>query len=291
MKRMRKDEIINLIDNLGIDLEECWVLSTSALVIRGLFEDAGDLDLAVTEKGLEQLKSKYDLIKKPNGFYIVNDKVECVLDTKESWKIEKYGKYNLESLEKYYEFLKSSDRQKDIEKLKIVKSILDKGEYLDLYDENRKLTGEKVLRYKGMHPQEGKYITIVIVFIENSEGKFLIQKTSKEKGSVFATTGGLVKSGSTSEQTIFEEIKEELGLEIKDAKLIYTKKRKHAFQDCYYVKKDIDLNNLKLQKEEVDYCLWMSTEEIETLIKSKEFREGNIEPFEYIKKLKKAKRL
>ena len=91
---------------------------------------------------------------------------------------------------------------------------------IPLYDENRNLTGEKVLRYKQMKPQDGKYITIVIVFIENSEGKFLIQKTSKEKGSVFATTGGLVKSGTTSKQAIHDEISEELGLEINDAKLI-----------------------------------------------------------------------
>ena len=44
--------------------------------------------------------------KKENGWYIVNDKIECVLDTKETWKIEKYGKYNLQSIEKYYDFLK-----------------------------------------------------------------------------------------------------------------------------------------------------------------------------------------
>ena len=50
----------------------------------------------------------------------------------------------------------------------------------------------------------------VIVFIENSEGKFLIQKTSKEKGSVWATTGGLVSSGYTSDETIVKEIEEEL---------------------------------------------------------------------------------
>ena len=58
-------------------------------------------------------------------------------------------------------------------------------EYLDLYDENRNLIGEKILRSRDMKIEDGKYIYIVIVFIQNSEGKFLIQKTSKEKESIF----------------------------------------------------------------------------------------------------------
>ena len=48
--------------------------------MRNIFPDAGDLDIAVTEKGLEQLKQNYNLISKGNGFYIVTDNVECVCD-------------------------------------------------------------------------------------------------------------------------------------------------------------------------------------------------------------------
>ena len=157
-------------------------------------------------------------------------------------------------------------------------------EYLDLYDENRIFTGEKVLRSKDMKPEEGKYINIVIVFIENSKGEFLIQKTSIEKGSVFATTGGLVKSGSSPDRTIVEEIKEELGLDvdINELKLIKTYKRRHAFQDTYYLKKDINIEDITVQESEVEYVVWLSKEEIKKLIKNNEFREGNIMPFEYL---------
>lgn len=126
-KRMTKNELIDVAESLGIDFEEFWILSSGSLVMRDLFPDAGDLDIAVTEKGLEQLKSKYDLRQKENGWYIVNDKVECVLDTKEDWKIEKVGKYNLESIEKYYEFLKESKREKDVVKYEIVKKYLEEG--------------------------------------------------------------------------------------------------------------------------------------------------------------------
>lgn len=123
-KRMNKTELLELIESLKIDKNEFWILSTSALVLRDLFDSAGDLDLAVTEKGLEQLKNNFDLKQKENGWYIVNDKTECVLDTKEDWKIEKFGDYYLESLEKYFEFLKTSNREKDKVKYDIVKQRL-----------------------------------------------------------------------------------------------------------------------------------------------------------------------
>ena len=125
-KRMSKQELLELIESLNVDPNEFWVLSTSALVLRDLFPDAGDLDMAVTEKGLEQLKINFDLKQKENGWYIVNDKVECKPDTMEDWKVEKYGDYYLESLTKYFDFLKESTREKDKVKYKIVKKELEK---------------------------------------------------------------------------------------------------------------------------------------------------------------------
>ncbi|MBR2587585.1 MAG: hypothetical protein IKD77_00045 [Bacilli bacterium] len=123
-KRMNKEELMELIRSIKIDREEFWVLSSGALVIRGIYPDAGDLDMAVTEKGLQQLKENYNLIEKENGWYIVNDKVECVLDTKEPDKIEKIGEYNVQSIEKYYEFLKGSHREKDKARIPLVEKYI-----------------------------------------------------------------------------------------------------------------------------------------------------------------------
>lgn len=125
---MGKDELIELIESLNISKEEFWVLSSSALVIRGLFKDAGDLDIAVTEEGLRQLKNNFNLTQKENGWYIVTDKVECVLDVKTEGNPEKYGDYYLESLEKYFEYLKNSNREKDKIRYQIVKEELEKNE-------------------------------------------------------------------------------------------------------------------------------------------------------------------
>ena len=123
---MNKEEIIDLVESLDIDYNEFWILSTGALVLRGLWDKANDLDIAVTEKGLKELQSKYNLIQKENGFYIVNDMVDCVQDTKDDYKVEKVGKYYLQSLEYYYEYLDSTKRDKDKEKYKIVKKILNR---------------------------------------------------------------------------------------------------------------------------------------------------------------------
>ena len=132
-KRMNKEELIELIESLKLDRNEYWILSSGALVIRGIYPDAGDLDIAVTEKGLQELKNNYNLKKKGNGWYIVNYKIECVLDKKAEWKIEKYSEYNLQSIEKYYEFLKESTREKDKARIPLVEE----------YMKNRKFKSEE----------------------------------------------------------------------------------------------------------------------------------------------------
>ena len=55
-KRMNKEELIELIKTLKVSKEEFWVLSSGALVLRGIYPDAGDLDIAVTNKGMEELQ-------------------------------------------------------------------------------------------------------------------------------------------------------------------------------------------------------------------------------------------
>lgn len=150
-------------------------------------------------------------------------------------------------------------------------------EYLDLYDENRNLTGKKILRGSGK-PDKGNFINLVIIFIKNAENKFLIQKTSKEKGGIWATTGGHVKSGQTFTEAIIEEVKEELGIDIskENFKFIYTEKFDFAFMDVYYLEKNINIEDIEVQEEEVEFVKWLSVEEIKELIKNNKFRKGNI---------------
>jgi hypothetical protein len=128
--RMNKEELLKLLETLKINKEEFWILSSSALVLRDLFPDAGDLDIAVTDKGLEELKQNYNLKQKENGWYIVTDKIECVCDgAKEKLKYqpELVEGYYVQNLQEYYEYLISSNREKDKLRINIVKEELNKN--------------------------------------------------------------------------------------------------------------------------------------------------------------------
>lgn len=50
-------------------------------------------------------------------------------------------------------------------------------ELRDLYDENKKVTGEKI--YKGENIPPNRYILVVTLFIKNSNNQLLLQKRSK----------------------------------------------------------------------------------------------------------------
>ena len=128
--RMNKEELLKLLETLKINKEEFWILSSSALVLRDLFPDAGDLDIAVTDIGLEELKQNYNLKQKENGWYIVTDKIECVCDgakEKLKYKPELVENYYVQNLQEYYEYLLSSNREKDKLRINIVKEELNKN--------------------------------------------------------------------------------------------------------------------------------------------------------------------
>lgn len=151
----------------------------------------------------------------------------------------------------------------------------------DLYDINRNLTGETI--YKGDSIPDGKFILVVLSFIQNSKGEFLIQKRSVQKGGKYASTGGHAKTGETSIQAMMTEINEELALNANEDELhlVYSGREDEdkIFFDLYYMKKDFSTNSLILQKEEVESVKWMTVDEIKQLISTNEFLDSNVDEF------------
>ncbi len=124
---MTKEQLLELLKTIKVDKEEFWLLSTGALTLRGIYKEARDLDIAVTDKGLEQLNQNYQLKKKENDWYIVTDKIECVCDGKKEnlkYQPELVGDYYVQNLQEYLEFLESSSRKKDQDKIEIVKKYI-----------------------------------------------------------------------------------------------------------------------------------------------------------------------
>lgn len=149
----------------------------------------------------------------------------------------------------------------------------------DLYDENKVLTRETI--YKGQKIPKGKYYITVVIFIQNSKNEFLIQKRVKKKDGKWATTGGHPIAGETSKQGIITEIREELGIRVMESNIVLFKtiKTEDDFVDIYYLKEDINIDKIKIQKEEVEKVKWATKEDIENMIENKQFSESHIEFF------------
>lgn len=96
----------------------------------------------------------------------------------------------------------------------------------------------------------------------------MIQKTSKEKGDNYSSTGGHIDSGETPLESIKRETKEELGLNVDNEKvielgyLLYDRPIRFMF----YLKKNVDINDLTIQEEEVESVKFMTVDEINNLI-------------------------
>ena len=154
-------------------------------------------------------------------------------------------------------------------------------ELLDLYDEKGNKLNKTVER--GKHPYDG-YILLSIVFIKNTKGEYLIQKTSKEKDFKYATTGGHVTTGETALSCIIRELEEEIGLKVNEEELRFicldSFPKKLCLFSVYYLEKDINIDELTLQKEEVEFIKWMSKDEILNLIETNEFKESHAHLFQ-----------
>lgn len=140
-------------------------------------------------------------------------------------------------------------------------------EIWNILDENGTKTGKTMIKGVDKLP-EGFYHESVSVWFINSENKMLIQKRSNNKKrypNMWAMTTGAMMLNESSNQAIMREVKEELGIDIKQEELIFTGtvKGKTAFINNFIIKKDIDLNEITLQKEEVSDVEWNSYEEIE----------------------------
>lgn len=162
-------------------------------------------------------------------------------------------------------------------------------EFLSIYDNNKQKTPKKIQR--GVKPKENEHILITIIIIENNDNKYLVQKTSKEKGNNYAFTGGHVTYNETSEDAIIREVKEELGIDISKKQIKYVTDIELGipFMDIYYLKDDIKLKDLTLQEEEVESLNYLTKEEIEALIRNNKFRKSHEKAFNKYQKEKVKK--
>ena len=136
-------------------------------------------------------------------------------------------------------------------------------ELVDLYDENRVPLGRVAERHAKKAP--GEYRMVVHVCIFNGLGQMLIQQRSPEK-TIWpelwdVSIGGGVDAGETSRQGAEREVSEELGYDLDLTGL----------DDFFVVTRDLDLGDLRLQKEEVSDVRWATLEETLAMLENGQF--------------------
>lgn len=133
-------------------------------------------------------------------------------------------------------------------------------ELVDLYDENRVPLGRTAERYGKRGP--GEYRVVVHVCVFDHQGRLLIQQRTPEKilwpGRWDVSIGGGVDAGETSRQAAEREFREELGypLDLAGSRPFVTVNFPAGFDDFYIAVRDLDLEELTLQKEEVQAVRW-----------------------------------
>lgn len=144
------------------------------------------------------------------------------------------------------------------------------AEKWDLYDIDREKTGEITERGNPIPPD--RYHLAVHVCIFGSDGRMLIQQRQpfKEDWSNMwdVTVGGSAIAGDTSRTAAEREIMEELGLPLSldGERPRITVNFDNGFDDFYCIKRDVDINSLTVQYEEVQAVKWATKEEILAMI-------------------------
>lgn len=151
-------------------------------------------------------------------------------------------------------------------------------ELLDVLNEKGEFTGETMDRKK-IHDL-GIWHRCVHIWIINSKGELLIQQRAKPLsfgGMWDISAGGHVTAGETNQEAAAKEVREELGLEIPFSEFTFLENLKIAasmndgkgtnhFEAVYLIKKDLNIEDLVLQKEEVEKVEFVPWQELKNRI-------------------------
>ena len=155
-------------------------------------------------------------------------------------------------------------------------------ECLDLIDENGNLTGEIASR-KDVHKLGLLHHASGLIICGG--GRILSQQRSfrKEKNAGLwdMSASGHVQSGQGLIESLLREVKEELDLDIKEEELkLLGKFWRHEVHRSdfieneldyiYILEKDVDINKIKVQKEEVEQVAWISFSKFKEMLENGE---------------------
>lgn len=125
---MNKEELLKLVESLGLKTGEYYILGGGSLVLFGIKETTSDLDLCVSEEQFNVLKEKYKLKEEDKnecGFYHITDLIEVVPNKKENFQVDNVDGYDVEPIRKILEFKLKRNAPKDQVHIKKIKKYLE----------------------------------------------------------------------------------------------------------------------------------------------------------------------
>lgn len=148
-------------------------------------------------------------------------------------------------------------------------------EYWDVYDKKGKWK-RRVIK-KGERLKNDEYHIIVEGWILRDDGNFIIQRRALDKksfaGMWYCSAGGSVISRETPKEGMVREFKEELGIDISEDELSLKRiiTERNTIFYIYLVRKNISLDEITLQEEEVMDVDLADPNKIKKMVEDKTF--------------------
>lgn len=154
---------------------------------------------------------------------------------------------------------------------------------IDVLNDKGEFTGE--IRSKKEIHEEGLWHRIAYGFIFDESNNVLLQKRANHKlssGKWDKTIGGHVETGESSYRTLLRKAKEEIGISLSPNEIEHFGCALsdfsegaitcHIFAEGYIIKKNINIDSLKINEDEIEELRWFKKEEILEMIKNKDER-------------------
>ncbi len=145
----------------------------------------------------------------------------------------------------------------------------DKEEYLRVYDEHHNFLGIEKRSVADENHLWHDQVGLWILDLENK--RVLLQKRSPNKRfspNMWGVTAGHVDADETIKQALYREVKEELGIDLKNykiKKLITLARSRNYFSNYYHIIANIPLSEFTLQKDELSEVKYFDYEQLKNL--------------------------
>ena len=142
----------------------------------------------------------------------------------------------------------------------------------DLYDENKNMLERKAIR--GEKLNKGEFHLVVNAWVENEKGELLVSQRAANRTYPlqWECTGGSAVMGETSIVAAIREVKEELGIEVKENEGKFIGSTLRYYPNCddildvwLFKITNSDQMEITIQEEEVNDAKWLSREEVRKL--------------------------